>query len=388
MEETDLRQETMEEEIERRAEEMAEEWERKFQAWETEQRRKANEREFILEERGRIDKRRLEEMLAKAEAERNAAEEVRKAVEEEARAMKDQMEAVMVELKQRKAEMGMTAENLMAVEKYKSEMENQLLEEREEMELKLSRSKVELKLLVEEMKRKEEERTQERELWEKERKEWDDEREKREKEQQEREKEREEWADLQKKWEEEKREMVERIGQIGESRMTALERGANHETEEVKLFSIASETSSSTLPDDEELAVQREEEEEQKDEERNSQEADLEESRRIIAAEVIRKLMDKVEILESLQSSPSTQVQNLCVGLVMRWPAEDVPKTPYLSTILKKQSILNSVAPGFSHINHLSPNRTKRLRNIKTLSKSSKTSCKPREISVDAWKSI
>ena len=36
--------------------------------------------------------------------------------------------------------------------------------------------------------------------------------------------------------------------------------------------------------------------------------ADVAESRRIIAAEVVRKLIDKVEILESLQSTSSQQV--------------------------------------------------------------------------------
>ena len=72
-------------------------------------------------------------------------------------------------------------------------------------------------------------------------------------------------------------------------------------------FSITSVESTTT-----ELGSGEEEEKEEKEERSPrgvASEADLEESRRIIAAEVIRKLIDKVEILESLQASgPSTQV--------------------------------------------------------------------------------
>ena len=62
-------------------------------------------------------------------------------------------------------------------------------------------------------------------------------------------------------------------------------------------------------------------------------EADLAESRRIIAAEVIRKLIDKVEILESLQSTSSQQVTS---RYSRRLPSYD--RLPRVKTISFRQS--------------------------------------------------
>ena len=310
-----------EEDRKRNEERRERETEGRNRRWEEDRRKKTKEREFIDEEMRRLERARwlanvvkMEEARAKVEEEMEDLK-TRLAEAEEKRAAEKRINEVLearweTVAKRREEE----KEKERDEEGEKDEERDEWLQEKANMEEMMARFKAGMRSTLEEMQSKESERKEEREKWDEER--WKLEMEKS------------ELGKAKRKCMEENEErklLLNEITRRLEGEKLVRERLLK-EMDDMKLAldderakceqlqrssssnarSRASSSSGASTPRRSSLETTARRTETNVDDDKIAME-DVEESRRIIATEVIRKLIDKVEILESLQLSP-TQV--------------------------------------------------------------------------------